>query len=229
MPNNNMPNNNMPNNNMPNTSSEISNNTWLYLVVKRAIDLLLGVPLLIVAAPIFLTAAVFIRLESKGNPFFIQERIGLRGKPFKMIKLRGMYVDAKTRFPDMYEYNNKKDLNFHFHMEHDPRVTKVGSFTRRSSIDELPNFINVVIGNMSLVGPRPEIPEVISLYGSLAEQYVSVKPGITCISKCTGRDSLTKMETIKLDLGYIRNRSLTLDMQTLWKTFLNVVLRKDVH
>lgn len=131
-----------------------------YAFAKRTMDLLLGIPLLCISAPIFVIAALLIRLESKGNPFFIQTRIGLHGKPFKMIKLRGMFIDARERFPEMYEYSDKKNLDFHFHLAHDPRVTKVGSFTRRSSIDELPNFINVVLGNMSLVGPRPEIPEV---------------------------------------------------------------------
>lgn len=203
--------------------------SFSYCILKRLIDLFLAMLLLLVSTPIFLIAAVFIRLESKGNPFFIQERVGLRGKSFKMIKLRGMFVDARQRFPDMYEYSDKNNLDFHFHTAHDPRVTKVGSFTRLTSIDELPNFINVVLGDMSLVGPRPEIPEVISLYGSFAEQYLSVKPGITCASKCTGRDSLTKMETIKLDLEYIENQSIILDMKILWRTFWGVVLRKDVH
>lgn len=200
-----------------------------YRILKRSNDLLVGSLLLVASAPIFLTAAVFIRLESPGNPFFIQERIGLRGKKFKMIKLRGMYVDARQRFPDMYEYGNKDDLDFYFHTAQDPRVTRVGSFTRRTSIDELPNFINVVLGDMSLVGPRPEIPEVILLYGSFAEKYLSVKPGITCISKCTGRDALTKMETIKLDLAYTENQSVVLDIKILWATFVNVVFRKNVH
>jgi lipopolysaccharide/colanic/teichoic acid biosynthesis glycosyltransferase len=200
-----------------------------YHFIKRLLDIFLGTALLILSAPIFLLAAIFIRIESPGNAFFIQERVGLRGRPFKMIKLRGMFVDARQRFPDMYEYNNSHGLDFHFHIQHDPRVTKVGSFTRRTSIDELPNFINVVLGDMSLVGPRPEIPEVLSLYGSHSDKYLSVKPGITCLSKCTGRDVLTKMETIKLDFDYIDRRSLKLDMQILWKTFVGVVLRRDVH
>lgn len=200
-----------------------------YIVAKRALDMVVGSLLLLISTPIFLLAALFIKLESPGSPFFIQERVGLRGRPFKMIKLRGMYIDARQRFPDMYEYSNKRDLDFYFHIEHDPRVTKVGSFTRRTSIDELPNFINVVLGDMSLVGPRPEIPEVIALYGSYADKYLSVKPGVTCLSKCTGRDSLTKMETIKLDMDYIARRSFWLDLKICWKTFLGVVLRRDVH
>ena len=140
-----------------------------------------------------------------------------------------MYVDSRQRYPDMYEYNDKHNLDFYFHIAHDPRVTKLGAFTRRTSIDELPNFINVILGDMSLVGPRPEIPEMLSLYGSHAEKYLSVKPGITCASKCNGRDTLTHMETIKLDLDYIANRSFLLDTKILWKTLVSVVLRKDVH
>lgn len=212
-----------------NMTTQENNASASYLFLKRLIDLLLGIPLLIVATPIFLVAAALIRLESPGSPFFIQKRIGLNGKPFKMIKLRGMFVDAKQRFPEMYQYSKNQDLNFHFHVAHDPRVTKVGSFTRRTSIDELPNFINVVLGQMSLVGPRPEIPEVIELYGEYADKYLSVKPGITCTSKCTGRDALTKIETIKLDIDYIEHRSISLDIEILWRTFKNVVLRKDVH
>jgi lipopolysaccharide/colanic/teichoic acid biosynthesis glycosyltransferase len=202
---------------------------WGYDCTKRALDLLLGVIGLLLFAPIFLIAALAVRLDSKGNPFFIQKRIGLKGKPFKIIKLRGMYIDAKQRFPELYDYSGHDGLNFHFHYEQDPRVTRVGRFTRRTSIDELPNFINVVLGDMSLVGPRPEVPDVMALYGEYAEQYLSVKPGITCLSKCSGRDALTKEETIQLDLDYIRRRSFLLDMKVLWWTFIGVLLRRDVH
>ncbi|MDD4960418.1 MAG: sugar transferase, partial [Gallionella sp.] len=118
---------------------------------------------------------------------------------------------------------------FHFHYEDDPRVTRIGRYTRRTSIDEMPNFINVVLGDMSLVGPRPEVPDVMGLYGRYAEEYLSVKPGITCLSKCSGRDSLTKEETIQMDLGYIQSRSFLLDVKILWWTFVGVVLRRDVH
>lgn len=193
------------------------------------LDLIFGIPLLLIAAPIFLIAALIIRLDSPGNPFFVQKRIGLRGKPFWIIKLRGMYVDAKERFPELYDYSGHGGLNFHFHYEDDPRVTRIGRYTRRTSIDEMPNFINVVLGDMSLVGPRPEVPDVMELYGRYAEEYLSVKPGITCLSKCSGRDSLTKEETIQMDLGYIQSRSFLLDVKILWWTFVGVVLRRDVH
>lgn len=200
-----------------------------YDAAKRVFDFVGGLALLMVAAPIILIAAVAIRLESKGSPFFVQTRLGKNGRPFKIFKLRGMFIDAKARFPDYYDYSNRQDLDFYFHHEFDPRVTRAGNFIRRTSIDELPNFWNVVAGDLSLVGPRPEIPEVLALYGAYREEYLSVKPGVTCLSKCTGRDRLTKRETIEYDLDYVRRRSFKLDLQILWRTFRGVVLRRDVY
>jgi lipopolysaccharide/colanic/teichoic acid biosynthesis glycosyltransferase len=199
-----------------------------YESAKRVFDLLLGSVLLIVALPMILAAAVAIRFETPGSPFFIQTRLGKDGRPFKICKLRGMYADARIRFPSYYDYSGKRDLDFCFHHEEDPRVTRAGRFIRKSSIDELPNLWNVVLGDMSLVGPRPEIPEVLALYGSDRQEYLSVKPGVTCLSKCTGRDRLTKRETIDFDIKYIRERGFGLDLIILWRTFRSVALRQDV-
>jgi len=199
-----------------------------YKSAKRVFDLLLGSVLLIVALPLILAAAVVIRLETSGSPFFIQTRLGKNGRPFRICKLRGMYADARIRFPTYYDYSTKRDLDFCFHHEEDPRVTRAGKFIRKTSIDELPNLWNVVLGDMSLVGPRPEIPEVLALYGSDRQEYLSVKPGVTCLSKVTGRDRLTKRETIDFDIKYIRERSFGLDLTILWRTFRGVVLRRDV-
>jgi lipopolysaccharide/colanic/teichoic acid biosynthesis glycosyltransferase len=199
-----------------------------YAVSKRAFDLVLGSALLVIAVPIISVAAVAIRVNTPGSPFFVQTRLGTNGKPFKIFKLRGMYIDARARFPTFYDYSAKQDLEFCFHHEEDPRVTRAGKFIRKTSIDELPNLWNVVMGDMSLVGPRPEIPEVLALYGGYRDEYLAVKPGVTCLSKCTGRDRLTKRETIEFDLDYIRRRSFVLDAKILWKTFRGVVLRRDV-
>lgn len=201
----------------------------VYKISKRTIDVCLGSILLVFSLPIILIAAIAIAIESPGSPFFVQTRLGENGRPFRILKLRGMYRDAKERFPDLYDYSRQRDLDFYFHYADDPRVTRVGKFTRKTSIDELPNFWNVVAGQMSLVGPRPEIPEVLELYGSHRDEYLSVKPGITCTSKCTGRDRLTKRETIQLDLDYVRNRSIRMDFKILWRTFSGVALRRDVH
>jgi lipopolysaccharide/colanic/teichoic acid biosynthesis glycosyltransferase len=197
-------------------------------LIRRSLDLGAGFILTLLTAPIWLAAALAVRIETKGNPFFLQRRIGLGGKPFKIIKLRGMYTDARERFPHLYDYSRFGGLDFHFHYEQDPRITRVGAFIRSTSIDELPNFINVFLGQMTLVGPRPEVPDVLDLYGEYKAEYVSIKPGITCLSKISGRDNLTKRETIELDLGYIRNASLRMDNSILWKTAKAVVLRQDV-
>jgi lipopolysaccharide/colanic/teichoic acid biosynthesis glycosyltransferase len=200
----------------------------LYEGAKRGLDVVLGSVLLVISAPIILIAAVAIRLESAGSPFFIQTRVGKNGHPFRIFKLRGMFKDARARFPSYYDYSNKRDLDFCFHHEDDPRVTRAGNFIRKTSIDELPNLWNVVRGDISLVGPRPEIPEVMKLYGPYREDYLSIKPGLTCLSKCTGRDRLTKRETIEYDLNYIRTRCFKLDIKILWSTFRGVITRRDV-
>ena len=203
--------------------------TARYEFAKRVFDLVVGTLLFIVSAPIILVIAILIRLETKGSPFFFQTRLGRQGKPFRIFKLRGMFADAKERYPELYDYSGNSDLGFHFHRPEDPRVTRVGQFIRRTSIDELPNFWNVMLGDMSLVGPRPEIPDVLALYGPYRDEYLSVKPGVTCASKCTGRDALTKQETIDLDLQYIRTRSFRLDLSIIWRTIKSVVLRHDVY
>ncbi|MFZ2162451.1 MAG: sugar transferase [Sideroxyarcus sp.] len=199
-----------------------------YRFSKRLLDLVAGSILLCCSLPVIVLAAIAIRLESRGNPLFIQTRVGENGKPFRIFKLRGMYADARARFPALYDYSKQEGLDFYFHHEQDPRITRVGSFIRRSSIDELPNFLNVVLGSMSLVGPRPEIPEVSALYGEYREQYLSVKPGVTCLSKVSGRDLLTKEQSIRMDIGYIENRSTATDLKILWATFWSVINRRNV-
>src|SRR3984885_3533185 len=200
-----------------------------YKLVKRSIDLVLGSILLLLSSPVFLVAALAIRLETEGNPFFLQKRIGLGGKPFTIVKLRGMYIDSKVRFAHLYDYKRHENLDFHFHAKEDPRITRVGAFVRRTSIDELPNFLNVVLGQMTLVGPRPEVPEMLDLYGNYKAPYLSVKPGVTSVSKSSGRDSLSKRETIELDLGYLDKMGFLCDCSILWKTLKGVLLRQDVY
>lgn len=191
-------------------------------------DLVLGSILLCCSLPIIVLAAIAVRLESRGNPLFIQTRVGENGKPFRIFKLRGMYADARERFPALYDYSNQQGLDFYFHHEQDPRITRVGSFIRKTSIDELPNFLNVVLGSMTLVGPRPEIPEVAVLYGAYRAKYLAVKPGVTCLSKVGGRDLLTKEQTIRMDIEYIENMSVAMDLKILLKTFWSVINRRNV-
>jgi len=203
-------------------------NKFFFLIIKRLTDIILSSVLIFFITPIIFIFCILIRIESKGNPLFIQSRVGKNGKKFKIIKLRGMYIDSKAKYPELYDFSDKKDLNFFYHHQNDPRVTELGKFIRQKSIDELPNIYNVFIGNMTLVGPRPEIPEVMSIYGEYKKKILSVKPGITCISKISGRDVLTKKETIIKDIEYINNMSFILDIKILIKTIFNVILSKDV-
>ena len=189
-------------------------------IFKRLIDIFVSIAIFLPVIIIIFIFCIIILLESRGNPIFIQKRIGKNGKKFNIIKLRGMYADSKKRYPELYDFSSNKDLNFYYHYEKDPRVTKVGKFIRQKSIDELPNIFNVLMGNMTLVGPRPEIPEVIQLYGKYKDKILSVKPGITCISKISGRDILTKEQTILKDIEYVNKMSIYLDLKILFITFL---------
>ena len=192
---------------------------------KDAIDRVLATLGLVLISPLLLALAAAVRLDSRGPAFFLQARIGRGGRPFMFYKFRGMFVDAKQRFPQLYDYrySQAEVQELRFHPDQDPRVTRVGNFIRRTSLDELPNLINVVRGDMSLVGPRPEIPELIPYYGRHAKTVLGVKPGITSLAKCMGRDDLTFQETLDLDLRYLHERSLRMDLGILFGTVWKIV------
>jgi lipopolysaccharide/colanic/teichoic acid biosynthesis glycosyltransferase len=185
---------------------------------------------LLCVSPILVAVAIAVRLDSPGPALFTQTRIGRGGRPFRFWKFRGMVVDAKERFPELYDYrySASEAQNLRFHPGHDPRVTRVGAFIRRTSLDELPNLWNVVLGDMSLVGPRPEIPELIPYYGGSAKTILSVKPGITSLAKLLGRDNITFQETLEFDLRYIRERCLRLDLGVLFGTVWMVLTGRSV-
>jgi lipopolysaccharide/colanic/teichoic acid biosynthesis glycosyltransferase len=198
--------------------------------VKSLSDRVLALAGLVLIAPLLAAIAFAVRLDSPGPALFRQSRVGRGGRTFTFWKFRGMYVDARQRFPELYDYNYSaaeiQDLRFHPGV--DPRVTPVGQFLRRTSLDELPNLINVVLGDMSLVGPRPEIPELLTYYGAAAAEILSVRPGITSLAKLVGRDNITFEETLALDRRYIRERSLALDFRLLFGTAVMVVAGRSV-
>lgn len=200
----------------------------VYRVSKRAIDLIGASLGLLFTAPIILAAAIAVRIESPGPAIFRQTRVGRLGVLFVLYKFRGMYVDARERFPELYayQYTPEEVSTLVFHSKDDVRVTRVGRFLRRTSIDELPNLWNVLKGDLSLVGPRPEIPEMLPYYGEHRDTVLSVKPGVTSLAKVSGRDELTFSETLALDLEYVRKRSLWLDLKILFWTTATV-LRQD--
>lgn len=185
--------------------------TW-----KRAVDLSVSAVALFILAPLFAIATVLIRVDSKGPALFVQDRVGRDGKVFGIYKFRTMISEAENLKPTF----TKSDLSqSSFQQRNDPRITRVGRFLRRG-FDELPGLVNVLKGDMSLVGPRPEIPEIVRLYDSIELNRLSVKPGITSLAIVRGRGDLTIRETIELDVEYVQRRSPALDLrimlQTLW-------------
>jgi lipopolysaccharide/colanic/teichoic acid biosynthesis glycosyltransferase len=197
-----------------------------YEAAKRVFDVVFASIVLVLTAPLIAAAAVAIRLDSPGPAFFRQLRLGRNGQQYYLLKLRGMYVDSKERYPELYDYTaatRETRSALYFHQGGDPRVTRVGRWLRKHSIDELPNFWNVLRGEMSVVGPRPEIPELAPLYGDELNRMLSVKPGVTSPAKALGRDKLSFSETLSLELAYIEARSLSLDLRTILWTARSVI------
>ncbi len=193
------------------------------LLAKRIFDVVVTTLALPFLLPLFLIVAIAIKLESKGPVVFMQERVGLRKHLFPMLKFRSMYEDAEERIKDL-EHLNEADGPI-FKMENDPRITKVGRFIRKTSIDELPQLINVLRGEMSLVGPRPMSQRDVGLFDrGIQRKRFSVQPGITCIWQVSGRSELTFDEWLELDLEYIDTWSFGLDIKLLLKT-VPVVLK----
>ncbi|MHB8452798.1 MAG: sugar transferase [Mycobacteriales bacterium] len=197
----------------------------LHRVVKSGSDWVLAVlSLLVLALPLAL-AALVIRLTSHGPALFRQVRVGRDGRRFTMYKLRTMTEDAEARLSDVYPMNEHVDGPL-FKIREDPRVTPVGRWLRRYSLDELPQLFNVVLGQMSLVGPRPPLPLEVARYGDDARRRLLVKPGLTGLWQVSGRADLPWEESVRLDLYYVENWSPALDAMILWKT-LWTVLRAD--
>lgn len=201
------------------------NRSRLYRISKRIIDLVVAVPLLVLASPIIGVLALAIRLESKGPAVFRQQRVGEDGRVFTFYKFRTMYVDAKERFPELYDYNfETSELSSRYYKHaNDPRNTRLGAFVRQTTLDELPNLFNVVKGDSSLVGPRPELPEMIRHYQPSQLVKFTVKPGLTGLAACTGRNTLTIDEQIKADVEYVAGQSMKLDLWIMAETAKMIV------
>lgn len=196
-----------------------------YLVIKRCGDIVAAALALLVFSPLFLVIAVLIKIDSPGPVFFRQTRIGKGGKPFSFFKFRSMIKDAERHKLSLKDLNEAEEPLFK--IERDPRVTTVGRILRKSSLDELPQMINVLRGDMSVVGPRPHLPEEVSCYGEWQRERLSVTPGITCLWQATNRRSTQFNEWIQSDLDYVRNRSLWMDVKILLKTVGIVLSLKE--
>jgi exopolysaccharide biosynthesis polyprenyl glycosylphosphotransferase len=186
------------------------------LGVKRACDIVTAAVALALSSPIIAAAAVAIRATSRGPVFFHQTRCGLHGRPFQMIKLRTMVVDAEEQKQALAGYNECDGPVFK--MKHDPRVTPVGRFLRRWSIDELPQIWNVLVGDMSIVGPRPPVPAEVALYETFERRRLSMRPGITCTWQVEGRNEIGFADWVKLDVEYIDGWSISRDIEIMLRT-----------
>ena len=191
-------------------------------VIKTAVDRAVAGVLALLLSPLLLVIGLAIRLTSRGPAFFRQTRIGKDGREFTMVKFRTMVVDAEAQRAALAEQNERAE-GLLFKIRNDPRVTPVGRFLRKYSLDELPQVINVLTGRMSLVGPRPPLPEEVALYGDDVRRRLLVKPGVTGLWQISGRSDLSWDESVRLDLRYVENWSLTLDLMILWKTAFAVV------
>lgn len=196
------------------------------LYAKRAFDVVSAAALVVLLAPVLLAVAVAVRLSSRGPVFFRQERVGLGGRRFEMLKFRSMYVDAEERLAEIADSGRDGGNDVMFKMKDDPRVTRVGKVLRRFSLDELPQLFNVVGGAMSLVGPRPPLNSEVEQYADTVHRRFLVKPGITGLWQVSGRSDLDWDETVRLDLFYVENWTLTGDLAILLKT-VRAVLKSE--
>jgi lipopolysaccharide/colanic/teichoic acid biosynthesis glycosyltransferase len=225
----------------------------LHVFFRRALDIAVSIPALIVGLPIMVVIAIVIRLDSPGPALFRQIRmtrdrrqtnslsvaiegperrkVYYAGRPFTFLKFRTMFVDARERFPELYayDYTDEEIKTIKFKVSNDPRVTRVGRWLRKSSLDELPNFWNVLTGDMTLCGPRPEIPEMSPYYTQRQLKKFQVTAGLTGPAQVGGRGDLAFQETADIDTDYVESRTVKGDLKILWQTVVAVIQRKGAE
>lgn len=196
--------------------------------IKRVFDTTVAFGILLVLSPFLLLIAMTIRLSTPGAVFFSHERIGKDGKPFRMLKFRSMVSDADAQLMGLLAAQGAADKPL-FKLEDDPRITPIGKFIRKYSIDELPQLINVLRGEMALVGPRPQVAKEVALYDQAAARRLYVKPGMTGAWQVSGRSSLSWEESVRIDLFYIENWSLVTDISIMWRTVRAVLAPSEAE
>lgn len=200
---------------------------------KKPIDILVSIFALLLFSPIMIFIAIAIKLTDKGPIFYAQERVGYRGKRFKILKFRTMYADAEKKLQEILEKDPKakEEWEKFFKLKNDPRITRIGKFLRKTSLDELPQFLNVLKGDMSIVGPRPVTEEELKkFYKEKAELYKLVRPGVTGYWQVEGRSDVENYEKrVKMDEWYIKNQSLLLDIKIICKTIKIMLTGKGAY
>jgi lipopolysaccharide/colanic/teichoic acid biosynthesis glycosyltransferase len=195
---------------------------------KRLLDILGSTAGLLLLSPLLVYVALKIKQDSPGAVIFKQDRVGLDGMPFTMYKFRSMVDDAENQRSKLDD-NNESENGVIFKMKNDPRITNIGAFIRKTSIDELPQLLNVLRGEMSLVGPRPPLPMEVAQYNRADRQRLGVTPGITCLWQVSGRSEIPFKEQVKLDIKYMESRSLLYDLFLLLKTIPAVLFGHGAH
>ncbi|WP_373604885.1 MULTISPECIES: sugar transferase [Bacillus cereus group] len=210
---------------------EIQKTSIMYLCLKRTMDLLGAIVGLIIFSPVFLLISIlYMTGDNKGPIFFKQIRIGKNGKEFYIYKFRSMVINAEEKLRgNEVLYKKYIDNNYKLEPSEDPRITKVGQFLRRTSLDELPQFLNVLKGDMSLVGPRPVVQEELVEYGKRKNEFLSVKPGLTGYWQVSGRSDVGYPERVDLELYYVYNASLWLDIKILLLTVKDVLVGRGAY
>lgn len=196
-----------------------------YRITKRAIDLAGAIALLALLAPVAVAVLLTLLITTKGKPLFFQTRLGYQGRPFRMAKFRTMVVDAEARQAAV----RNEQAGPVFKNRRDPRVTRFGALLRKTSLDEIPQLLNVVLGQMSLVGPRPPIAGEVAKYDPWQRRRLAVKPGLTCLWQVSGRCEVGFLDWVRMDLWYIKNQSLRTDLWLLAKTPLAVLARRGAY
>ncbi len=196
-----------------------------YIKTKRVLDIIIATVGLVVLSPVFLLISIFIKINSRGPAFFAHTRIGKDGKKFKMYKFRTMYEDAEEMIKN-FTPEQKKEWEENYKLKNDPRITRIGRILRKTSLDELPQIINIIKGDLSIIGPRPIVDKELEKYGESKEKFLSVTPGLTGYWQANGRSDTTYNQRMKMELYYVDHISLNLDVQIFFKTFVSV-LKKE--
>lgn len=202
--------------------TEQTDSKAVYEFFKRAFDIVCSFLAFVVLSPVLLLVAIAIVIDDFGNPFFIQDRVGKNGKVFRMFKFRTMYKDAEARKSELVQDNESDGV--HFKIKKDPRITRIGGFLRRTSIDELPQLLNVLAGHMSIIGPRPFIKSEQAL---LPDERLAVIPGLSCYWQLENTCDMPIEEQLELDYKYIRERSFLTDIKIIFKTIAVVFKGKN--
>lgn len=203
------------------------NEQYGYRILKRSFDIIASVIGLIALSPIFLAVAIAIKWDDGGPVFYDQVRVGKNGRKFKMYKFRSMRVNVENEMEKLQEHSEVDGAMFK--MKNDPRVTRVGKFIRKTSIDEFPQLLNVLLGQMSIVGPRPPLPREVADYTQYDKQRLYVKPGCTGLWQVTARNSVGFQEMVNIDLDYIQRRSIWLDLKIIFKTVKVIFVPNEAY